>query len=819
MTTTTKVEVSPESAQAALKRAQGLLHVWAPLVRAVARNPKLKVQLTGGAPRTDGETVWLRVPIELAFEDHDKAVCREWDESKNEYQCPACQVELDCDMALFHEVSHLLAGSFGHEDPDAELIALLEAHWPEVKWDRRALSIGEYATPTKANTLIQRLVERFPDQWGFFAFNVVEDVYVNASITSARKGLTLIFESFYEKIMKDGILQDDGSIVRFNELHPFIQACAAWSLIASGQPAVTKHLDADVVAKVKGSEVLMGLVTEINGAHNLVDRFKISMRLLMEMERLEFFSREPDPEPTPGEGEECEDGEPSDGEGDSEGSEGDGGDDSDGDSDGGDPREGEPTGGTTKETDSTDSPTARPDDATSSGSGDGDDDESDSDSGDDDGEGKNEDGIEPDSDSPTDGDDASGDDESEGTDSHGESAEVGSDGDGESGDSEASTSPVPDADSEAAPSDGRADLESTGGGKVDHDAAPTAESAETPVGLPDIEEARHAFEVLTGHEGFGDDKDLDSALGEVEEPTSYEERAATELVESALSFDGVLDHIDGSLVMATISDTARTRYNGTLIGDRGGAYDLPTEIMAPAAQRMRLALAANRKIGNQRGLTSGPRLDAKTLGYRIPTGDDRIFARRSIPKKRDWTVLIGIDASGSTASGALETEKAVAIGIGDLLTQLGIPFSMFAHTGEGASVGGRSGYKLVIAPLKTEHQLWKGDGRDNARRLKSGAANLDGHTMQAYRKMLERQKGRDKLLLYFTDGAMPCENGPEEKRILKQECAVLKAKGIYTIGVGIGCDDPRRYGLDTIEVNSTRDIPALLAGIGDRLTH
>ena len=86
------------------------------------------------------------------------------------------------------------------------------------------------------------------------------------------------------------------------------------------------------------------------------------------------------------------------------------------------------------------------------------------------------------------------------------------------------------------------------------------------------------------------------------------------------------------------------------------------------------------------------------------------------------------------------------------------------------------------------------------------------------RMMLERQRGKDKLLLYFTDGAMPCENGAEERRILRNECAILKAKGIHTVGVGIDCDDPRKYGLDTIEVESLQDLPALLQGIGMRLT-
>lgn len=823
MTTTTKVEVSPESARKALKRAQDLLHVWAPLVRAIARNQKLKVQLTGGAPCTDGETVFLRVPIELAFTDHEKELCGKWDESTNQFFCPACRVEMDCDMALFHEVSHMLAGSFSHDDPDAELIALLTEAWPTVGWDLRALSIGGYAKKSKANTLISRLVTEFPDQWGFFVFNVVEDVYVNDSIMTARKGLVTIFESFYETIMKEGILNKDGSRTVFSELHPFIQACSAWSLIASGQSSVTRYLDSDVVAAVKGSKVLMDLASDIATTHSIVERFKVAVRLLLELERIGFIAREPAPEESPGEGEPDEDGDPSEGEGES-GESGDGDGEAEGDPDG-EPREGDkPKGGVKVDTDDTDgAPEDSDDDSDDEDDAEGgagseskndEDDESDS-------EGSGSGGTDDESDESDESDEDSsdtseGDEMSDGADTHGESSEVSEDGDSESGDSDGDSDGTT-SESEAAPSDGKSSLEESGGGEIDHDAE-SDEGDSEGVELPTIEEARAAFETLTGHEGFGDSDDLEAALSDIEEPTTPEERKATELVESALSFDGVLDNIDNNLLRAIVDGEATTRYSGALIGSTGSttAYELPTEVMAPAVQRMRLAFAANRKIGNVRGLTSGPKLDAKTLGYRIPTGDDRIFARREIPKKRNWTVLIGIDVSGSTASGgALETEKKVAIGIGDLLTQIGIPFSMYAHTGEGAA-GGK--YNLIICPIKTEHQLWKGDGRDRARRLKSGSANLDGHTMQAYRKLLERQKGKDKLLLYFTDGAMPCENGREEREVLEHECALLKRKGIYTVGVGIGCDDPRRYGLDTIEVNSTRDIPGLLAGIGQRLS-
>lgn len=805
MTITTEVEVSPEAAQLALKRGKGLLHIWAPLVRAIARNPKLKVALTGGAPCTDGETVWLRIPIELGMYEHDKAMCGKWDESKNQFFCPACQAELDCDMALFHEVSHILAGSFSHDDPDAELIALLGEYWPKVDWDLRALSLaGTGAAPNKSNTLVQRLAEKFPDQWGFFAFNAVEDVYVNASITEARKGLVLIFASFYEKVMSEGIRQDDGSVQTFNTLHPFIQACAAWSLIASGQSEVTKHLDPEVVDKVKGSTLLMELASQIRSTDSLVDRFKVSTKLLLEMERIGLMVREPEPEPepepSPGEGEPDEDGEPS---GDGESGEGESSGEAEADPDGSETGDGgAPSGGVEAEVDKTDSPLKAPE-----GSGD----EPDPDGAD---EAKNGGSGEPEAgdckpDGKGDGGEESGDEST-----HGESSERADGAEGDTGDEAHESGGDSGSSGNGAPEDLSKPSDTDGKDKFDHDAPPSEKDGD--VGVPSIEEARDAFKALTGHDDFGDEDAIEEALDAT--PDIDEDDEPTELIEAALSFDGVLDHIDGNLHKAIMSGlSSETNLRSDLFGGKvKSRYDLPTEIMVPAAQRMRLAFAHNKDVGMTRGLTSGRRLDAKSMGYRIPAGDDRIFARRDRPKKRDWSVLIGIDVSASARSGAIEIEKQVAIGVGDLLDQLGIPFSMYAHTGVSAS--GHRGYNLIIAPLKTERQLWKGPARHNACSLRTGAANLDGHTMQAYRKLLEGQRGKDKLLLYFTDGSMPCENGAEERRILVQECALMKAKGMHTIGVGVGCDDPKRYGLDTIEVNGSFDIPKLLQGVGQRLT-
>jgi cobalamin biosynthesis protein CobT len=184
-----------------------------------------------------------------------------------------------------------------------------------------------------------------------------------------------------------------------------------------------------------------------------------------------------------------------------------------------------------------------------------------------------------------------------------------------------------------------------------------------------------------------------------------------------------------------------------------------------------------------------------------------------LPKRRDWSVLIGIDASGSAMGREIEVEKKVAAGQAALLHALGIPFSIYAHSGVHSGSGS---YALMVEEIATPTTQFT-KAMEKLSTLNAYSANLDGHTMQVYRKLLQKQRGKDKLLLYFTDGAMPAENYSEELPLLQKEILLMRRLGIHLLGIGIGCDDPKRHGLDTIVVNSTRDLPDMLEGLRQRL--
>jgi cobalamin biosynthesis protein CobT len=223
-------------------------------------------------------------------------------------------------------------------------------------------------------------------------------------------------------------------------------------------------------------------------------------------------------------------------------------------------------------------------------------------------------------------------------------------------------------------------------------------------------------------------------------------------------------------------------------------------------------------MGVKRNLTSGPRLDTAHL-TRVPLGDGRIFAKRSIPAKRDWAVTIGLDCSGSTGYNTSSVIKNGGYAMAELLSSLGIPFSMYGHTGRYTGDYGSHGRRLTLElfHVKKFEEPWDNAAKQRCLQLRGSQANLDGHSLEFYRRDLQSRRSTDKLIMYFTDGEMPAENYDEELRLLQKNIKVCSARNIKLVGVGVGTEAPRKHGLDTIRYDSIKDLPKLITELGKRL--
>lgn len=229
------------------------------------------------------------------------------------------------------------------------------------------------------------------------------------------------------------------------------------------------------------------------------------------------------------------------------------------------------------------------------------------------------------------------------------------------------------------------------------------------------------------------------------------------------------------------------------------------------------AFEDNRKSATDRNRRSG-RINASVLGRRAPLGDDRLFGHKHIPKRRSYGVVMAIDVSGSMGSyGRISKIKRAAYAQAELLAAVGIKFTIFAYSG-GTSISGKPGEYVYIQTVKKINEPWSHVQKAKLAGLEPVGANLDGHTMEYGRKLVQELNVTDGILVYYTDGDMPVENFREEKDILVREVKLMAQLGITCLGVGINTDSPKQYGLDTVRLDSDADVIKVVEQLERRLT-
>ena len=229
----------------------------------------------------------------------------------------------------------------------------------------------------------------------------------------------------------------------------------------------------------------------------------------------------------------------------------------------------------------------------------------------------------------------------------------------------------------------------------------------------------------------------------------------------------------------------------------------------------RLAFTENRAAKRTRNQKQG-KLYTPTAGRKLKTGDPKVFGEKSVPNKRDYAVLFGGDVSASTAGQTALLIKQMAYGCAEMMAPLGVKFAMYFHT----SIQGMTqhGADVDLIEVKNFDEPWNSRAKLRLQTVTSVANNLDGHTMEVYRKLLMRQKVTDRVLVYITDGAMPAANYQEEREILVRELATIrKDPSFHVKGVGVGTDSPKEYGLDTVIVEGPDDLPKVVRALQELL--
>lgn len=768
-------------------------------LRALTRNPEMILKI--GSPRTDGKTVWVKPPI--AFGDdvrHERSLCAKRD-GKGQQRCPACLAYEDVMVQLCHEIAHITEESFAIVEDDDKVRLIDEAVRLEAARDsKRAAKIRQRLADVKTPSYIAAANSISP--FLGVVVNAIEDARVNQGMWEVRPGLMTMFDAQTVRIFERGIERADGTLSLWRDQPVNPQAVIAVYCKASGLN-YNEWLSPEVVAALDDPE-LDALCQQAAKARSARATYRLAFPILERLRTLGFCRTPDDPEEEDdsgegesGEGQQSQQQQQSQGQGEKSEPKG-----------GGSDASSMPSEGSTAS--SNDESESDEDEESGAGGDDADDADEEGDDGASDGTeepatdddaGSNPDGGTQDTSDPENGAENAGKDADDSTDSDTESEDEGESGDTyEPGDAFDGANPE------------KVDL-----GDVDSEPAPAPTTGNPAIdGTPELTE--ELLKVFGRHDG--------PTGGVIATGTEQEDAELDRAIVQAEFFDApsrnvytVHVHEHKKHVFDSYGTDLTERLGWRRYGNKGGDIDVPENILAPALLKARIAFSNNRKARVERNLRSG-RVDTRTLARRIPVRDDRVFGRKEEPDDRDYFVLIGLDISGSTNRGdILNIIKRAALAKAEMLHRLGVKFAMYAHTGSGADTGdyGRSAVVDVFV-VKGPEEPWTDECRMRLRELTAGAYNLDGHTLEFYRKAIQRRRETDKIILYYTDGAMPMENFDEELDILQREIRLCKRTGIQLVGVGIRNNDPAKHGLDTVRLDRVEDVSKVVKELERRLT-
>ena len=853
--------------------------------RMITKRDDVRVEMFGGVPCTDGKIIYLRPPIELGDRlDHVKSLCDKRDELDRP-ACSACCAREDVLITLYHEIAHIAFDSFetvsDHDKVELIKRAVKEAGVTNPERQRKIQERIESRNIRGYMEAAHAVSPYLPP-----ILNALEDVRVNHAMYSARPGTFPMFRGQAVRIFNEGIQQADGSFKKWNEMGRNAQVIVGLFAKAAGYNEYNDGWFSDDVTDALNDPDLTALVAKVPTLRSARQVYQLVFPILERLRGLGFCKAKDDPEedlpeppmPEPQEededddpkpegegetdeqtpdgeeeendggtyGEPCEDGDPSDEPQDSEPTNPDG--DADGDGEG--ENEGESDDEAAGET-SSDDQSEDDDDATGEGAGDG----GDSTEGDDEAEGESGGDDEEDGQGAGDGEGESSDEEGESGSGAGgsdeESADEGDEGEaGTSGGSGAEgDGEEPATDGEPGEDDGESDGEGEGdggesGGDLPYDGPSTPsipEDDDEPGSgdgpgeefIPedadeDADDANVALNVFGGHGPIPDNPETDVENAAIDRNIAQEAFDAP-----SRNIFGVREHRwdkhafdpSGRDMTELLSWSNRYNYGGynEYFGTDVNLLMAPETVLGPSLLRMRAAFAENKRADVQRNLKSG-RVDAAVLGRRIAAKDDRLFMKKKYPGKRDYFVVIGMDLSGSTASGIIKLIKQAAMAQAELCHRAGVRFAVYGHTGyfhdmrnpDRAEYGG-SGMDVEIFVVKEEDEAWDTAAKERLAALVPAQANLDGHTLEYYRKRCDQSRATDKIILYYTDGYMPAENEDEEIVVLQREIKLCKQRGYTLLGVGCETDSPIRHGLDTVQIDTIEDLPLAVRHLEKRL--
>lgn len=771
-----------ERARAAVKAFNAMLYSLNGYARALGGG-NIRVEIGERSESTKG-LIRIRPPMALGDNTpHERLYCDKRDSVTGQQRCPACRVREEVLVDIYHELAHNLYGTFDKPTVHAVQEAMVQSSsWPKIK-----AKIGpQYTLPSSYMELAGKFSE-----FGPLLFNALEDTRIDEAMSKARPGVRVMRHADTKRVFSEGIERSDGTFYTWKEAPLNSQIIIGLYLIgAEFDYAGYFHED---VEKALGDEKLQDLLKDVKETPSAKMIFAKAYPILERLKELGFCKEESDPEPEPedsdeqgdstdesdggsdeadqdqGEADESGDGDPS---GDGGAADASGGQDDDRD-DGADQQ------AATPDREQGDRDSQSEPEASDEGGEDGSDaDQGEASSGSESGE------LGPESE-----DGPSEEEDRELRPDSGESGDESSDEEGGDGTEE----PVPTEDGGSGDGDEESD---------ELEASSDESSVEPRPELGSAEEAMADFREFTNH------PEPDYALEDSVDPGHEDSREDQDAIAVAVVQGRYFDTTSKNVTSVNVIRLGQPKPPGfrslAWAGRPDTNLEVPESAVGPVLMHMRRIFTDNQRASFQRNLKSG-KINARVLGKRAWNGDPRLFQKKRFPGKKSYAVLIGLDISGSTTGINNHLIKRAAMAQADVCHRLGVDFAVMAHTASSGSSGwGETTMDIYI--VKDFQDPWDEERRSAMSRLRASYNNLDGHTLEFYRKAIEKTDATDKVILYYTDGAMPAENRVEELGILQREIQYCKQRKITLAGVGIRTDSPNRHGLETVQVDTDQDL-------------
>lgn len=279
---------------------------------------------------------------------------------------------------------------------------------------------------------------------------------------------------------------------------------------------------------------------------------------------------------------------------------------------------------------------------------------------------------------------------------------------------------------------------------------------------------------------------------------------------------------DRYLVYTTEGDEIERIEDGDRIAYKKFMMDA-IKLVAPMKRKMARSMLATNQSRWENDKTRG-KINRRRLHQVMQGTSKRVFRQRVQSEDYDTCVLMMIDHSGSMYGHSLDLAAKTAIVLGELLNQLGIPFSVQGFsTGQSsvasqrhdaASAAEQSLYarwgNLWIGEYKGFEEPWTKAGPKMINMVRNDKINTyDGESLRYGAQVLLARPEKRKIFFWLNDGE-PCPNWGDDSRAHEKyakDCAKEVEKLVELFAIGIGTDAVKRFYSNCVQINQLEDLP------------